>query len=182
MEKFIFLPSFLTRRTERLLEKMSQRGYRLYAVRSAVPFGYYLTFHICSIVPHRYYVFCVDDMHRAHRISFCELEQLKLGSRCEPPIYSDSRVLFAAVWPDVPDQEIDALICDRLKRTMRYHAGFMLFWLAMPVLFALLAVLGGDKVSHFSAGLCITGLLAAWESAVILYCLWECHRLRHNKI
>ena len=181
MEKFVFLPSFLTRRTERLLEKMSRRGYRLYDVREAIPFGYYLTFHTCSIVPRRYYVFCVDDIGRAHCVPFCEQERQKLGDRCEPPIYSDNRTLFAAIWQDVPDQEIDALIRDRLKNTIRYHAEFMLLWLALPAVSVLLSALCGDKVSNFAAGAGITGLLAALEGAVILYCQWERRRLRHNK-
>lgn len=181
MEKFVFLPSFLTRRTERLLEKMSRRGYRLYDVREAMPFGYYLTFHTCSIVPRRYYVFCVDDIGRADRFSFGELERQKLGDRCEPPVYSDSRVLFAAIWPDVPDQEIDALIRDRLKNTIRYHAEIMLVWLVLPVVPVLLSALCGDKVSHFDAGCMLAGLLAALEGAVALYCQWERRRLRHHK-
>ena len=181
MEKFVFLPSFLTRRTERLLESMSRRGYRLYGVREGLPFGYYLTFHTCSIVPRRYYVFRVDDIGRAHRFSFCEQERQKLGDRCEPPIYSDYRVLFAAIWQDVPDQEIDALIRDRLKNTIRYHAEIMLVWLVLPVVSVLLSVLCGDKVSYFAEACVITGPLAALEGAVILYCQWERRRLRHNK-
>ena len=181
MEKFVFLPSFLTRRTERLLEKMSRRGYRLYDVREAIPFGYYLTFHTCSIVPRRYYVFCVDDIGRAVRFSFCELERQKLGNRCEPPIYNDGRVLVAAIWKDVPDQEIDALIRDRLKNTIRYHVEIMLVWLVLPVVSVLLSALCGDKVSHFDAGCMLAGLLAALEGAVALYCQWERRRLRHHK-
>lgn len=180
LTKYLFLPPFLTRYAERMLETMSRDGYALVSVERGYLFGYRFFFEPTTSPPRRYYVYRVEYSREDRYKTRCDEERKMLGERCCEPVYQDSFVFIAPVSADTTDTEINALICKRLSKTIRYYFIWMLCWiLVLPLLFLILDfVTTGTTTWELITAWPITALLGAYGGIMALYCQWERHRLR----
>ena len=132
----MWLPSFLTWRAERVLQKQAEMGYLLIAVEN---FGSFYTFSFESAppLPRRFYVFRQDDIGKwgAHGRSPKEIAEEEISPYCAEIFKcSDSCSFVAEIQQDVPDDVISKTVERRLRNTAKYHVELLVTWLLLPVI------------------------------------------------
>lgn len=132
----MWLPSFLTWRAERVLQKQAEMGYLLIAVEN---FGSFYTFSFESAPPllRRFYVFRQDDigMSGGYGSDPKQIAEEEVSPYCAEIFEcSDSCSFVAEIQQDAPDDVISKTVERRMRNTAKYHVKLFAIWLLLPVI------------------------------------------------
>lgn len=168
----MWLPSFLTWRAERVLQKQAEMGYLLIAVEN---FGSFYTFSFESAppLPRRFYVFRQDDIGKwgAHGRSPKEIAEEEISPYCAEIFEcSDSCSFVAEIQQDVPDDVISKTVERRMRNTAKYHVKLFAIWLLLPVICLIVLTVTNTpwEWGNRSAGAMLMGALLMYHAAAAI--------------
>lgn len=168
----MWLPSFLTWRAERVLQKQAEMGYLLIAVEN---FGSFYTFSFESAppLPRRFYVFRQDDIGTSggYGSDPKQIAEEEVSPYCAEIFEcSDSYSFVAELRQDVPDDVVSKAVEKRMRNTAKYHVKLFAIWLFLPVICLIVLTVTNTpwEWGNRSAGAMLMGALLMYHAAAAI--------------
>ena len=171
----MWVPSFLTWRAERVLQKQAEMGYLLIAVENFGSF-YMFSFERAPILPRHFYVFRQDDIGRSggYGSSPKQITEEEISPYCAAIFEcSDSYSFVAEIRQDVPDDVVSKAVEKRMRNTAKYHLELFAIWLLLPAIFLILATVTNtpSEWGNKTVGAMLMGTLLGYHAvaAIVSY-------------
>lgn len=163
-----FLPSFAVMHTERKLNELCRKGYRLAEISNAI-IGYRFRFSCASPQNSAFYVFSADE-HRAAKANTSNApgysEEERLYPLCNRVMMSDGAVFVAELSHNADPDIIRRFSTEKMQSAMKHNIRYLLFWAALVLLAAIGSLLSHGQAAEDMIYLYIGGIVAA---SIIIY-------------